>query len=240
MLGFPLSHSFSKKYFTEKFKEMGIQADNQYDLYEIEDIKGLSEILKNHPEMVGMNVTIPHKLNVIPLLDKIDPAAQRIGAVNVIKVAENGKLIGYNSDYFGIKRSLEEFLGEKRNLKALLLGNGGATKAVAVALEDMGIEYKIVSRQKSERTINYRQANELLTDYKLIVNCTPLGTYPNVEAFPDLDYENMSSEHFCHDLVYNPSETRFMLKAKNYGAQVKNGYDMLVYQAEKSWEIWNG
>lgn len=240
LLGFPLSHSFSKRYFTDKFKELGIQADNQYDLYEIENIKGLSEVLKNNPEIVGLNVTIPHKLTVIPLLDKIDPAAQRIGAVNVIKVADGGKLIGYNSDYFGIKRSLEDFLGEKRSLNALILGNGGATKAVAVALEDLKIPFKIVSRQKTEGTINYRKANELLPEYKLIINCTPLGTYPNVEAFPDLDYENMNKEHFCHDLVYNPSETRFMLKAKNYGAQVKNGYDMLVYQAEKSWEIWNG
>ncbi|MCA0364120.1 MAG: shikimate dehydrogenase [Bacteroidetes bacterium] len=240
LLGFPLSHSFSKRYFTEKFREMGIQADNQYDLYEIEDINSLSEVLKNNPDILGLNVTIPHKLNIIPLLDKIDPAAQKIGAVNVIKVAKDGKLIGYNSDYFGIKRSLEEFLGEKRSLNALILGNGGATKAVAMALEDMKIPFKIVSRQKTETTINYREANELLPDYKLIINCTPLGTYPNVEAFPDLDYENLTKEHFCHDLVYNPSETRFMLKAKNYGAQVKNGYDMLVYQAEKSWEIWNG
>jgi shikimate dehydrogenase len=239
LIGFPLSHSFSKRYFSEKFKELEIQSENQYDLYEIEDVNGVKDIIKNNPELVGINVTIPHKLAIIPLLDEIDPAAKRIGAVNVVKIAKSGKLIGYNSDYYGFKKSLEDFLGDVKDLKALVLGNGGATKAVAVALQDMGIEYKIVSRQKTEGTINYREANELLPKYKLVINCTPLGTHPNVEAFPDLDYENMTSGHFCYDLVYNPSETRFMLKSKNNGAQAKNGYEMLVHQAEKSWDIWN-
>lgn len=239
LIGFPLSHSFSKRYFSEKFKELEIQSENQYDLYEIEDVNGVKDIIKNNPELLGLNVTIPHKLAIIPLLDEIDPAARRIGAVNVVKIDISGKLIGYNSDYYGFKKSLEDFLGDVKDLKALVLGNGGATKAVAVALQDMGIEYKIVSRQKTEGTINYREANELLPKYKLVINCTPLGTHPNVEAFPDLDYENMTSGHFCYDLVYNPSETRFMLKSKNNGAQAKNGYEMLVHQAEKSWEIWN-
>lgn len=239
LIGFPLSHSFSKKYFTDKFQELGISDTYQYDLFEIENIAELKNIVKNTDSLTGLNVTIPHKLNVIPFLNEIDSAAERIGAVNVIKVSENKNLKGYNSDYFGFRKSLEEFLGNSKGIKALVLGNGGAAKAICVALEDMGIEYKLVSRRASENTINYRKANELLTEYKLIINCTPLGTYPNIASFPDLDYENISQGHFCFDLVYNPSETKFLQKSKDNGAKTINGYDMLVYQAEKSWEIWN-
>ena len=239
LIGFPLSHSFSKKYFTDKFQELGISDTHQYDLFEIENIAELKNIVKNTDSLTGLNVTIPHKLNVIPFLNEIDSAAERIGAVNVIKVSENKNLKGYNSDYFGFRKSLEEFLGNSKGIKALVLGNGGAAKAICVALEDMGIEYKLVSRRASENTINYRKANELLTEYKLIINCTPLGTYPNIASFPDLDYENISQGHFCFDLVYNPSETKFLQKSKDNGAKTINGYDMLVYQAEKSWEIWN-
>ena len=239
LIGFPLSHSFSKKYFTDKFQELGISDTHQYDLFEIENIAELKNIVKNTDSLTGLNVTIPHKLNVIPFLNEIDSAAERIGAVNVIKVSENKNLKGYNSDYFGFRKSLEEFLGNSKGIKALVLGNGGAAKAICVALEDMGIEYKLVSRRASENTINYRKANELLTEYKLIINCTPLGTYPNIASFPDLDYENIGQGYFCFDLVYNPSETKFLQKSKDNGAKTINGYDMLVYQAEKSWEIWN-
>ena len=239
LIGFPLSHSFSKKYFTDKFQELGISDTHQYDLFEIENIDELKNIVKNTDSLTGLNVTIPHKLNVIPFLNEIDSAAERIGAVNVIKVSENKNLKGYNSDYFGFRKSLEEFLGNSKGIKALVLGNGGAAKAICVALEDMGIEYKLVSRRASENTINYRKANELLTEYKLIINCTPLGTYPNIASFPDLDYENIGQGYFCFDLVYNPSETKFLQKSKDNGAKTINGYDMLVYQAEKSWEIWN-
>jgi shikimate dehydrogenase len=239
LIGFPLSHSFSKKYFTDKFQELGISDTHQYDLFEIENIAELKNIVKNTDSLTGLNVTIPHKLNVIPFLNEIDSAAERIGAVNVIKVSENKNLKGYNSDYFGFRKSLEEFLGNSKGIKAIVLGNGGAAKAICVALEDMSIEYKLVSRRASENTINYRKANELLTEYKLIINCTPLGTYPNIASFPDLDYENIGQGHFCFDLVYNPSETKFLQKSKDNGAKTINGYDMLVYQAEKSWEIWN-
>jgi shikimate dehydrogenase len=239
LLGFPLAHSFSKKYFTEKFQELGISDTYQYDLYEIEHIEELQEIIQKTDGISGFNVTIPHKLNVLPHLSEIDSNAKRIGAVNVIKVLEDKSLKGYNSDYYGFTKSLTEFIGENRELKALVLGNGGAAKAVCVALEDMGITYKLVSRRSSDVAINYRRANELLAEYKLIINCTPLGTYPNVASFPDLDYENISGGHFCFDLVYNPSETKFLQKSKENGAKTINGYDMLVYQAEKSWEIWN-
>lgn len=239
LVGFPLSHSFSKKYFTEKFQSLGISDDHQYNLYEIEDITELKNIVKNTEGLKGLNVTIPYKVAVKPFLNEIDSAAERIGAVNVIKILDDKKLKGYNSDYFGFRKSLEEFLGNAKGIKALVLGNGGAAKAVCVVLEDMGIEYKLVSRRASDDTINYRKANELLADSKLIINCTPLGTYPNVTSFPDLDYENIGNGHFCFDLVYNPSETKFLQKSKANGANTINGYDMLVYQAEKSWEIWN-
>jgi shikimate dehydrogenase len=239
LVGFPLSHSFSKKYFTEKFQSLGISDDHQYNLYEIEDIVELKNIVKNTQGLKGLNVTIPYKVAVKPFLNEIDSAAERIGAVNVIKILDDKKLKGYNSDYFGFRKSLEEFLGNAKGIKALVLGNGGAAKAVCVVLEDMGIEYKLVSRRASDDTINYRKANELLAESKLIINCTPLGTYPNVTSFPDLDYENIGNGHFCFDLVYNPSETKFLQKSKSNGANTINGYDMLVYQAEKSWEIWN-
>jgi shikimate dehydrogenase len=239
LVGFPLSHSFSKKYFTEKFQSLGISDDHQYNLYEIEDIIELKNIVKNTEGLKGLNVTIPYKVAVKPFLNEIDSAAERIGAVNVIKILDDKNLKGYNSDYFGFRKSLEEFLGNAKGIKALVLGNGGAAKAVCVVLEDMGIEYKLVSRRASDDTINYRKANELLAEFKLIINCTPLGTYPNVTSFPDLDYENIGNGHFCFDLVYNPSETKFLQKSKSNGANTINGYDMLVYQAEKSWEIWN-
>jgi shikimate dehydrogenase len=239
LIGFPLSHSFSKKYFTEKFQELGIADDNQYELYSIEKVEEIRKILKENPELLGLNVTIPHKLNVLSLLHDIDPAAERIGAVNVIKVLENGKLKGYNSDYFGFKKSLEEFLGLKKEIKALVLGNGGAAKAVVVALEDMGIEYKLVSRRKEGDAISYFRANGLLSSHHLVINCTPLGTYPAINECPDLDYDTLTNKHYFHDLIYNPGETLFMKKAKDNGANTKNGYDMLVFQAEKSWEIWN-
>jgi shikimate dehydrogenase len=238
LVGFPLSHSFSKKYFSEKFEELGLSETHHYELFEMENIKELKALISKSEDLVGLNVTIPHKVDVMQFLTEIDSAAKRIGAVNVIKVSENKKLIGYNSDYFGFRKSLGEFLGNAKGIKALVMGNGGAAKAVCVALEDMEIPFELVSRRASEHTINYRKANDLLSEYKLVINCTPLGTYPNVASFPDLDYDTFTSNHFCFDLVYNPSETQFLQKAKANGAKTKNGYDMLIYQAEKSWEIW--
>jgi shikimate dehydrogenase len=239
LIGFPLTHSFSKKYFTEKFQELGINDQNQYELYSFEKIDDLNKVLRENPDVVGLNVTIPHKVNVIPFLSEIDPAAERIGAVNVIKVLANKKLKGYNSDYYGFKRSVEEFLAGKNEIKALVLGNGGAAKAVMVALEDLGIEYKLVSRRKEGEAISYYRANDLLNSHHLVINCTPLGTFPAINECPDLDYDLIGNKHYFHDLIYNPGESLFMKKAKDKGAKTKNGYDMLVFQAEKSWEIWN-
>jgi shikimate dehydrogenase len=239
LIGFPLSHSFSKKYFTEKFKELGISDSNQYDLFEMSDINSLTKVIEETEGLTGLNVTIPHKLNVIPFLSEIDPAAEKIGAVNVIKVSAGKKLKGYNSDYYGFKRSLQEFVENIDGLKALVLGNGGAAKAVLVALDDLNISYKLVSRNPSGDAISYAEANGLLNEYKLIINCTPLGTYPNVYSSPEIDYEKLTSEHYLYDLVYNPEVTQFMAKGKTMGAKAISGYNMLVYQAEKSWEIWN-
>ena len=239
LIGFPLSHSFSKKYFAEKFQKEGI-TDSNYDLYEIEQASKLEDVIKSvGKDLKGLNVTIPHKQEVIPLMDKMDAAAKKIGAVNVIKI-QNGKLKGYNSDYFGFKRALEELLKGDHNLTALVLGTGGASKAVITALEDLNIPFQYVSRKASENILAYEQLDSnTVKSNRLLINCTPLGMHPNVDTCPELDYEAISDSHYLFDLVYNPEETLFMEKGLLKGAQVKNGLDMLVYQAEKSWEIWN-
>lgn len=239
LIGFPLTHSFSKKYFTEKFDKMGLSDTHSYELFEIENIVSFPEILEKTDELRGLNVTIPHKMAVMPYLSEIDPAAERIGAVNVIKVLSDKRLKGFNSDYFGFMKSLGEFLGKNTELKALVLGNGGAAKAVMVALEDMDIPFKLVSRNPDNAAISYDEANRLIVDYRLIINCTPLGTFPKVEACPAINYHALTENHYLYDLVYNPAETKFLEQGKKSGAKTLNGYNMLVYQAEKSWEIWN-
>ena len=241
LIGYPLTHSFSKKYFTEKFATAGISDSHEYELFEMTDTKNLPSLFEKYPNLEGINVTIPHKQSVFPFLKKMDQSAEKVGAVNVIKKMPNGDLIGYNSDYYGFKRSLLEFLGNRgtQNLKALLLGFGGAGKAVLAVLNHLNIETQLVSRKKSETAIDYDESNRLIGSHHLIVNCTPLGTFPKTDACPDIDYKQVGSSHFLFDLVYNPSETLFLRKGLEKGAAIKNGYDMLVYQAEKSWEIWN-
>ena len=175
----------------------------------------------------------------MPFLDTIDPAAKVIGAVNVIKRDTEGKLIGYNSDYFGFKNSLKSFLGEAGEIKALVLGTGGASKAVLKALEDLGIEYKVVSRTKTAKTIAYAEVRSFIKSHKLIINSTPLGMHPNIDKCPDIPYEDLSEGCFLYDLVYNPEETLFMKKGRAKGAKAIHGLEMLIGQAEKAWEIWN-
>lgn len=239
LIGYPLTHSFSKKYFAEKFQKEGI-SDCEYELYELATIDMFPELINDlSDELIGLNVTIPHKEVVIPFLDEIDPAAKAIGAVNVIKRLENGKLKGFNSDYYGFKNSLEEFLGTAKDVKALVLGTGGASKAVKKALEDIGLEYVVVSRNKGESTIDYSQVLEYIDEYKLIINSTPLGTYPQVDSCPDLPYNKIGEGYFLYDLVYNPELTQFMERGMKNGAKAVNGLQMLVGQAEKAWEIWN-
>ena len=185
-----------------------------------------------------MNVTIPYKEKIISFLDEISPEAQKIGAVNTIKI-EKERIIGYNSDYYGFKNSLSKFIPDA-NLKALILGDGGASKAVQQVLLDLNIEYKIVSRRKTDHSILYENINQLhYQDHQLIINTTPLGMYPDVECFPPIDYEYLTPEHYCFDLVYNPENTLFMQKCDVHRAKTKNGLEMLYLQAEKSWEIWN-
>ncbi len=242
LIGYPLGHSFSKRYFTEKFQQEGLSATHVYELFELPEAEGLPALLTQWPELKGLNVTIPHKKAVLPFLSELDPLAERIGAVNVIKVLPNGELKGYNSDYWGFRESLEQWEPFQRLQphKALILGDGGATKAVRVALEDLGIVYKTVSRKDSIEFINYADLNEgLLSEYQLIINSTPLGTHPNVDACPDLPYEGLTDRNLLYDLVYNPEETLFMKKGAEQGAATHNGYRMLELQAEKSWEIWN-
>jgi len=203
------------------------------------DITALPALLQQVPNLRGLNVTVPHKQNVIPYLDEIEAEAQKIGAVNVIKL-ENGQAIGYNSDYQGFMQSLQKFYPTHSSLQALVLGNGGAAKAVMAALENLNIIYKLVSRTPQAGQLHYQDlTEEVLVSHTLIINTTPLGTYPQVDTCPDIPYKFLSENHYLFDLVYNPAETLFLRKGREAGAQTKNGYEMLVLQAEISWQIWN-
>lgn len=244
LIGHPLTHSFSQNYFTQKFVREGI-ADARYDLFDLPDITALSNLLQT-PGLRGLNVTIPHKTNVLPYLDRLDASAQKVGAVNVIRLETDGSRTGFNSDYYGFRLALEEAWpagygagGLGQDMKALILGTGGASKAVVAALTDMGIAHKMVSRTPDANGLRYADVPDLIAEYHLIVNCSPVGTYPNVSAAPDLPYDRLTPQHFLYDLVYNPAETEFLRRGRAQGAAGINGYRMLVLQAEKSWEIWN-
>lgn len=239
LVGFPIGHSFSKKYFTDKFQSLNLE-DHQYDLYELETVDGFMD-LWNDKDLIGVNVTVPHKQNVIPFMTKLDGSAERVGAINVIRREKEG-LVGYNSDYYGFKNSLINFISGASVKKALILGTGGASKAVRVALADLGIEYKEVSRTKDNADHTYAELHDrpsILIETDLIINCTPLGTFPKTDYCADLPYNAMHSNQFLYDLVYNPEVTSFMKKGLEQGAKVKNGAEMLKLQAERSWEIWN-
>lgn len=241
LIGYPLSHSFSKQYFARKFAKEAI-ADTVYELFPLESIEELPDLIQRYPDLVGLNVTIPYKQQVTPFLDRLDPVAERIGAVNTIKIdPASGERVGYNSDYYGFKQSLEPWLNERTIKSALVLGTGGASKAIVCALHDLGIIYTYVSRHESPTAITYGslQDKHALTDFSLIVNTTPLGMSPQVDTAPALNYDQLTAAQLCYDLVYNPEETLFMKQAAAQGASVKNGLEMLHLQAEKSWEIWN-
>lgn len=241
LIGYPLSHSFSKKYFSEKFEREGIE-QARYELFELADIEEFPKLIEQETDLLGLNVTIPHKQAVMPYLDALDTSAQKVGAVNVIRFQE-GRLIGYNSDYYGFYRSLQEWLPPKQNsFKALVLGSGGASKAVIAALEELSIPSTLVSRKAAADRLSYEQLRaqpRLLEEHRLIINTSPLGMSPNTETAPDIEYGKLDEGHYLYDLVYNPAETLFMQKGKAQGAQVKNGLEMLQLQAEKAWEIWN-
>ena len=241
LIGYPLGHSFSIGYFNEKFANENIDA--QYINFEIPSIDNLVEVLSSNPQLRGLNVTIPYKEQVIRYLDSISPEAQAIGAVNVIRVSQKGNQIflrGFNSDVIGFTKSIEPLL-ERYHRKALILGTGGAAKAVDYGLKSLGLETQMVSRSRKTGAITYDDVKaETIEEYNVLVNCTPLGLYPNVDLCPTLPYNAMNSRTLLYDLLYNPHETLFMRKGREQGATVKNGLEMLLLQAFASWEFWNG
>jgi len=241
LIGYPLSHSFSVKYFTEKFRREGI-TEIEYVNYPIQSVRELKPLLEEKEDLIGLNVTIPHKKLVIPLLDEMDPEAAEIGAVNTIRIKRtSGKihLKGYNSDAYGFRESLIPLLGEGHSY-ALVLGTGGASQAITYVLEQLEIHYKYVSRTPAEDQLHYLDlCYAVMKKHTLIVNTTPLGTYPNTSAFPNIPYDLLTPGHVLYDLVYNPPETEFLRLGRQKGARIMNGHEMLVLQAEKSWEIWN-
>ncbi|TRX12152.1 shikimate dehydrogenase family protein [Flavobacterium gawalongense] len=238
LLGRNINYSFSKGYFTDKFNNENFTGCT-YENFDIQEITAFPEIIKNTSDLKGLNVTIPYKETVIPFLDKLSKKAEQIGAVNTIKITKKGKLKGYNTDYYGFKKSLQPLL-QPHHKKALILGTGGASKGVAFALDELDIPYTFVSREAKENAIDYDRINATTFDnYQIIINSTPVGTSPNVDAFPLIPYEFFTDKHIAYDLIYNPAETQFLKKAAAQGAQIKNGLDMLIFQAEKAWKIWN-
>jgi len=241
LIGYPLGHSFSISYFNQKFQDENIDA--VYENYEIPSIDELPEVLSSNPELKGINVTIPYKEKVLPFLDSISPEARAIGAVNVIRVSHKGNktiLKGYNSDVIGFTKSIEPMLDKKLHQKALILGTGGASKAIDYGLRNLGLETVFVSRYERPGTIQYKNITpEVVKEYNVIINCTPLGMYPKTEVCPELPYEAMDNHTILYDLIYNPDETLFMKRGAEYGANVKNGLEMLLLQAFSSWEFWH-
>lgn len=237
LIGKSLGYSFSKQFFNNKFANEGLDA--VYSNYEIPDSSEFLEIVKD-PKLVGLNVTIPYKQDVMRMMDKLSDEANHIGAVNVVKIDHiNHKLIGYNTDVIGFMESIKPLL-KPYHTKALVLGTGGASMAIKYGLHKLNIETLSVSRNKREGIITYKEiTSELIEEYKVIVNCTPIGTFPNVNGCSDIPYDLLTSNHVLYDLVYNPEETLFMKKGLINGATVKNGHEMLILQAKAAWTIWN-
>ncbi len=237
LIGYPLEHSFSKLYFEKKFKNQKIK-DVSYENYEIENISSIQKLI-NDKELNGLNITIPYKEKVLSFIDELDESAAKIGSVNVIKFQDK-KLKGFNTDYLGFKKSLVNWIPNSE-FSAVILGSGGSSKAVIYVLNELKIPFNIISRSKSSDMITYDELKKstILSESKLIINTTPLGMYPNIKSCPDIDFKKLSKNHYIFDLVYNPSETKLLNISKKKGAKIKNGYEMLVNQAEYSWEIWN-
>lgn len=237
LIGYPLSHSFSKKYFTAKFEKEGLH-DCGYELFPLKHIEELKGLLASHPTLQGLNVTIPYKESVLSFLDERDEMVIKIKACNCIKIV-NGRLKGFNTDAIGFERSLEGQL-LPGHLRALILGTGGAAKAVEYVLDKRGIPYKHVSRKPSVYNYSYEQlTKEVIAAHTLIINTTPLGMHPSTTEAAPIPYEALTPAHYLYDMVYNPEKTLFLAKGERMGARIKNGYDMLVLQAEESWRIWN-
>lgn len=240
LIGYPLGHSFSRDFFSKKFSNENINAE--YLNFEIDDISKFNDIIKKNSNIYGLNVTIPYKSAIIHYLDEVDETAKNIGAVNVIKFIRSGnslRLKGYNSDIIGFTNSISPLLKEHNN-KALILGTGGVSKAIKYALNKIGIDTLFVSRNKKENSITYTElSKDIMNEYSVIVNASPVGMYPNIDTAPDIPYEFITNKHVVFDTIYNPEETLFMKMASKNGAIVKNGLEMLIGQAIAAWEIWN-
>ena len=237
LIGFPLSHSFSEKFFSEKFEREDIE-DCKYELYPLENIEDIRLLFEVNKDLKGLNVTIPYKESVIEYLDDLDDIAQKIGAINCIKIDEIQR-VGYNTDYAGFRDSLKPLL-KKHHTQALVLGTGGASKAVVYALQELGISTTLVSRKTGAAQLTYADINkEIIDNHTIIINCSPVGMYPDINQCPDIPYQFINSAHILYDLVYNPGKTMFLQHGEKQGATIKNGLEMLELQAEYAWEIWN-
>lgn len=253
LIGYPLTHSFSEKYFTEKFKRENL-TDHVYKVFPLPNLSDFPELLKANPDLCGLNVTVPHKIGIMFYLDKLSDAAREIDAVNCIKVIKHHpveslfsgeitsmriRLEGYNTDAYGFETSLKPLLN-RYHQKALILGDGGASRAVAYVLKKLKIKFKFVSRRAKGKQLDYEELNEsIIKDHLLIINTTPVGTFPNINDRPTIPYQYLTDKHLLYDLVYNPEQTEFIKKGLEMGCKTKNGLEMLHLQAEKSWEIWN-
>ncbi len=236
LIGYPLTHSFSQRYFAEKFQREGI-TDCVYQNFPLENISQLTSLLKEHPDLEGFNITLPHKEVVLPLLQSRSDVVLDMNACNCVRVI-NQQLRGHNTDVVGFEQSLSHFLEQKPNA-ALILGTGGSSKAVAYVLKKLKIPFSFVSRNPSSQQLSYQQLNEeIIRQHQLIINTTPLGMYP-VEKYPEIPYESLGADHYLFDLIYNPATTIFLQRGADQGAKIMNGYEMLVLQAEESWRIWN-
>lgn len=237
LIGYPLGHSFSKQYFTQKFQQEGL-GNCAYELFPLEEIAELPALLANHSNLIGLNVTIPYKEKVLPFVQELSLVVQRVGAANTLTI-RNGVLTAYNTDIMGFERSLISLL-QPHHTAALVLGTGGASRAAQYVLQQLQIPFTLVSRQASAGTITYQDIDEaMMKTHPLIINCTPAGMQPNETTFPNIPYQYLTEQHYLFDMVYKPATTVFLQKGINKGATVKNGYDMLLIQAEVSWKIWN-
>ncbi|WP_104736282.1 shikimate dehydrogenase family protein [Hanstruepera ponticola] len=239
LIGKNISYSFSKHFFEEKFNNDGI-TNASYENFDINNIEKFPDIINNNSEIKGLNVTIPYKESIIPYLDSLSKNAKKIGAVNTIKISKKGKLKGYNTDWYGFKKSISKHLKPKHK-RALILGTGGASKAIAFTLKKLNIDYQFVSRKPSKRgQLTYKALTEnIISTHQIIINCTPLGTFPNVEAYPPIPYTALTKDHILFDLIYNPTQTRFLELGVTHNAKTLNGSKMLKHQALKAWDIWN-
>jgi len=236
LIGRNIAYSFSMAFFSTKFEQE--KRKDTYHNFDIENIAQLTQILESEKEIKGLNVTIPYKEDVIPMLDRVDKEAKKIGAVNTIKVLKDGRLAGYNTDHYGFAQALSSFLPLTEKT-ALILGSGGSSKAIRYVLEAMDFDYKIVSRTPSDKGLSYEDlTQEVMEGHCLIVNCTPVGTFPNIQDCPDIPYQYITNKHMLFDLIYNPRETEFLKRGFAKGAKVSNGLKMLEYQAKKAWAIW--